>query len=119
MVEAPSNLFEEIRLKILLNVALIIPLASTPGWEKKFLSSVSISTENLLIFLTIAKFQPIDFSNLYFFKFLFHSLVYFLFNIGPRHPFLLSYFSNPSLNDIVAIVWRSKFIGVLIVNPFL
>ena len=84
-----------------------------------FLSSVSISIENFLIFLTIAKFQPIDFSNLYFFKFLFHWLEIFLFNIGPRQPFLLSYFSNPSLNDIVAIVWRSKFIGVLIVNPFL
>ena len=39
MVDAPSSLSDEIIFEILLNTALIIPLASTPGWEKKFLSS--------------------------------------------------------------------------------
>jgi hypothetical protein len=38
-VEAPSNLFEYIILNILFLIALTTPLASTPGWSKKFLSS--------------------------------------------------------------------------------
>ena len=32
IVEAPSNLFEEITFETLLIVALTMPLASTPGW---------------------------------------------------------------------------------------
>ena len=39
IVDAPSNLFEEITFEIFLIIALITPFASTPGWEKKFLSS--------------------------------------------------------------------------------
>ena len=39
IVEAPSNLFEYSILNKLFLIALITPLASTPGWSKKFLSS--------------------------------------------------------------------------------
>ena len=39
MVDAPSSLFEYIKLKILFFIALITPFASTPGCSKKFLSS--------------------------------------------------------------------------------
>ena len=39
IVEAPSSLLDEIMFEILLTMALKTPLASTPGWEKKFLSS--------------------------------------------------------------------------------
>ena len=39
IVEAPSSLFEEIIFEILFITALKTPFASTPGWEKKFLSS--------------------------------------------------------------------------------
>ena len=39
MVEAPSNLFDLIIFDIFLTIALKIPLASTPGCVKKFLSS--------------------------------------------------------------------------------
>ena len=39
MVDAPSNLLEDSMFEILFIVALTIPLASTPGCEKKFLSS--------------------------------------------------------------------------------
>ncbi len=39
IVDAPSNLFEVSMFEILFIVALTIPLASTPGCEKKFLSS--------------------------------------------------------------------------------
>ena len=39
IVEAPSSLFDEIRLNILLYTALKTPFASTPGCLKKFLSS--------------------------------------------------------------------------------
>ena len=52
--------------------------------------SVSISAENLLIFLTMPKFQLIDFSNLNFSISLVHSLSLLFFAIGPRQPFLLS-----------------------------
>ena len=41
IVEAPSSLFELIIFLILLIIALKTPLASTPGWEKKFLSSAA------------------------------------------------------------------------------
>ena len=54
------------------------------------LFSVSISTENLLIFFIIAKFQLIDFSNLNFSILFFQFDIFFSFNNGPRHPFLLS-----------------------------
>ena len=39
IVEAPSSLFEDTIFEILLITALITPFASTPGCEKKFLSS--------------------------------------------------------------------------------
>ena len=39
MVEAPSSLLDESKLDTLLITALKTPFASTPGWEKKFLSS--------------------------------------------------------------------------------
>ena len=39
MVDAPSSLFEEIIFEILFTTALKTPFASTPGCEKKFLSS--------------------------------------------------------------------------------
>ena len=39
MVEAPSSLFDKKILEILLITALKTPFASTPGCEKKFLSS--------------------------------------------------------------------------------
>ena len=39
MVDAPSNLFDDITFEMLFIVALRTPQASTPGWKKKFLSS--------------------------------------------------------------------------------
>ena len=39
IVDAPSSLLEDKKFEILLIVALKTPLASTPGCEKKFLSS--------------------------------------------------------------------------------
>ena len=39
IVEAPSNLLFVITLLIFLIIALVTPLASIPGWSKKFLSS--------------------------------------------------------------------------------
>ena len=52
--------------------------------------SFSISTENFSIFLTIAKSQLIDFSNLNLSNPSVQLSVLFLFNNGPRQPFLLS-----------------------------
>ena len=39
IVEAPSSLLDVRIFLILFTIALKTPLASTPGWEKKFLSS--------------------------------------------------------------------------------
>ena len=39
IVEAPSNLLDAMMFEILFIIALKTPLASTPGCEKKFLSS--------------------------------------------------------------------------------
>ena len=68
------------------------------------LSSVSIIAENLFTFLTIAKYQLIDFSNLNFSRFLFQFLFKTLFDKTPLQPFLLSYAINPSLKEEVAFL---------------
>ena len=51
MVDAPSSLFEYKIFEILLITALNTPFASTPGCEKKFLSSAD--KKALIIFLGI------------------------------------------------------------------
>ena len=50
MVDAPSSLFDEAIFEILFITALNTPLASTPGCEKKFLSSAD---KNELITLLV------------------------------------------------------------------
>ena len=84
-----------------------------------FSYSVSISTENLSIFLIIAKSQLIDLSNLNLSKSLFHFSKFLILVNGPRHPFRLSYSIRPCLNESVAIFCKLILIGVLIFNPCL
>ena len=51
IVEAPSSLLDVRTFLMLFMIARITPLASTPGWEKKFLSSAD--KKALITFLGI------------------------------------------------------------------